>query len=164
MQIDNSRVFRSVDILRRLMSLISLVFLTVLIFYKYLYSQGITSSASMSPMLLRVGVAVCLISVFLLIYTAIAGLSYFSYSRTGGIILIKYYDAKLFGAKHKKIMLPETELAAFEIKGYYGGIQRELRLTRCDKRGTAAYPPVNISFVPMKTISKIINDLNQILT
>ena len=161
MQIDNSRIFRALDILRRFMAILAVLFLIVSMFHKYLHTQGITDTASMSPLMFRAGIAVCLVAVVLFVYTEIIGLSYFSYRRTEGMILIKYYEAKLFGVKRKKIMMPEKELAAVEIKRYYGGLQKELLLTRREQRGTAIYPPVNISFVPVKIIDKVMKDLNE---
>ena len=164
MQVDNSRIFRLVDIVRRFAALLAVLFLVVLMFYKYLYAQGITDSASMSPMMLRAGIAVCLAAVILFVYTSFIGLSYFSYCRREGVILIKYYDAKLFGIKRKKIMMPEKELAAIELKRYFGGLQKELILTRREQRGTAIYPPVNLSFVSTKVINSVMKDLNLLIS
>jgi hypothetical protein len=160
--INNSGIFRTMDILRRILLLFAAIFLIALIFWKYMYTHGIVSLTSMPVWDFRAGVVISIIAVLLFVYTEIIGLTYIAYRREKGVVTIKYYEAKLFGGKRRKIAIPENELIDAEIKTYYGGLQRELYLTRREQRGTAIYPPVNVSFIRKSAIDTIIRDLKQL--
>ena len=86
----------------------------------------------------------------MLILIRVIHFSYIGIQLENSTMLLKYYP--LFGTEtsYRAIEFPVALLKKAEVRKYLFGLKWDLRLTVRIKQGTATYPPVCLSAIPLK--------------
>lgn len=135
-----------------------------LILCSFLYILALLSWRTMPLGIIYAGGILVLFSMLIVAYTMAIGLTYVSFERDKGVCTFKYFTSYIFARSHKRVIIPEDELAEAIIKTSNNNWKHELLLKQRSRKGMSVYPPINVSFLSEKKRTEILNSLTKIVT
>jgi len=108
-------------------------------------------------------VAVIAIYLLILLYNFIMDYHYIYYNDNDNKIIIKYYALRPLSKKHNVIEIPKNKLKKFQLKKSLMNLRDYLVLYQQMNKGTAKYPPLNISMLKNDQKKQLKKSLTQII-
>ncbi|MDR1054797.1 MAG: hypothetical protein LBL90_03015 [Prevotellaceae bacterium] len=151
--ISNEAKFKSTELLRRLLMLLTAAAIAVLAYFN--------AALKLVHVYLLSGVIV--LSLAVLIYHAVKGFAFFSFEEVGDVLIFKYYSTGNFSFKRMKISISHADFAGYKIERSFYKLRKTLVLYEWLNNRKAAYPPLSISFLPVGQQNKLFAVLQKLM-
>lgn len=154
MTLDNSRKIISLRIKLFGATVVFLVFI-VLTYVAQLIKYPLLGMSDTAWTLILVG-----IYLFIVFLPMALNYQYLFYSDDSEKIVFRYYTTGIFGGKKNSVEIDKQSFSGYKINSGFFGLNRSIILYQKFKEGVAEYPPIYLSALPKKEMTRVIRSLN----
>lgn len=150
--VTNEIKFKSIELLRRLLLLLSAASIVLLAYL----------NVDLSFTYAVIATAIIIITSIVLFYHALVGFAFFSFEQVGDVLLFKSYTTGNFTFKRIKISVSKADFAGFSVKKSFFSFNKKLIIYEWIKGRKASYPSLSISFLSPEQRTQLIDLLNKV--